>query len=205
MIGLVMKRVGERFALVAAAGELAIEFGILSWRVGEAEDGVAACFDAWFKERGGTGPAELVDGIAQVRRFIELHAASRFSEWKTNSEMGWDYTNGLPTRERVGYRRKLESGQTEYYIFPGVWKTEVCKGYDSRALAEELVRLKIIIPDTYGKPMSPQRPPGSEKTLRLYRLSSEILEAYAAADRDDQKVVPGESTKRKRRRGPVDC
>ena len=73
-----MSRVGRRFGLIAAAGELAAGLGILPWPEGEAERAAARCFNDWLQARGGTGSAELRDGIAQVRAFLEAHGSSRF-------------------------------------------------------------------------------------------------------------------------------
>ena len=42
-----ISRVAKRFALVAAAGELAIKAGVLPWQAGAAGAFVAECFEAW--------------------------------------------------------------------------------------------------------------------------------------------------------------
>jgi putative DNA primase/helicase len=47
-----VQRVARRFALVAAAGELAASLGVLPWPEGEASKGVARCFEAWQEARG---------------------------------------------------------------------------------------------------------------------------------------------------------
>ena len=49
------QRVGERFAVVAAAGELAAGAGLLGWGEGEATQATKRCFDAWLAARGGHG------------------------------------------------------------------------------------------------------------------------------------------------------
>ena len=45
----------HRFALVAVAGELATEFGILPWDKGDATKAADICFAAWLDERGHLG------------------------------------------------------------------------------------------------------------------------------------------------------
>jgi hypothetical protein len=78
------KQVGRalgRFALVAAAGELAIALGVLPWPEGEATQGSGICFRAWVEQRGGTGSTEIAAGLAKVRKFFELHGESRFTPW----------------------------------------------------------------------------------------------------------------------------
>ena len=76
-----VRRVAQRFALIGAAGELAREFGILPWPEGEAAKAASVCFNDWMRARGGHGAAELRDGIAQVRHFLELEGSSRFECW----------------------------------------------------------------------------------------------------------------------------
>jgi len=71
-------RVANRFALVAATGELATALGIFPWSPGEATAGVARCFTDWLTQRGGTGSLEAIEAVRAVRRFIEAHGNARF-------------------------------------------------------------------------------------------------------------------------------
>jgi putative DNA primase/helicase len=48
-------RAGDRFALVAAAGELLTEVGITGWKPGEAMEGTGKCFREWIKALGTDG------------------------------------------------------------------------------------------------------------------------------------------------------
>ena len=72
-----VSRVARRFALVAAAGEMASTMGILPWPDGEAKRAAGSCFQAWLSRRGGKGPAEILEGVKQVRSCITAHGASR--------------------------------------------------------------------------------------------------------------------------------
>jgi putative DNA primase/helicase len=74
-------RAAHRFAIIAAAGELASQFGIVPWPDGAATWGARVCFEAWLKARGGAGNQEPRDMLAQVRHFLELHGESRFTAW----------------------------------------------------------------------------------------------------------------------------
>ena len=73
-----MARVADRFALIAAGGELAAGFGIVPWPAGEAVRAAARCLADWRRGRGGDGPAEAAAGLAQVRRFLEVNGEGRF-------------------------------------------------------------------------------------------------------------------------------
>ncbi|WP_234706329.1 DUF927 domain-containing protein [Xanthomonas citri] len=55
-----VRRVAERFAIVAFAGELAstCRHQLTGWQKGEATKGVATCFQAWLQRRGGSGSAD---------------------------------------------------------------------------------------------------------------------------------------------------
>jgi putative DNA primase/helicase len=74
-------RAAHRFAVIAAAGELASQFGIVPWPDGAATWGARVCFEAWLQARGGAGNQEPRDMLAQVRHFLEQHGESRFTPW----------------------------------------------------------------------------------------------------------------------------
>lgn len=163
-------RVAQRFALVAAAGELASRLGILPWPAGEAAAGTARCFRDWLDGRGGVEPAETRDGIAQVRAFFEAHGESRFTLWAADTE-----DSHRPTINRAGFRRvDREQGTAEYYVLPEAWKKEVCAGFEPVALARVLADRGLLTPDRDGKLQSRHRLPGFGPT-RCYRLSAAIL------------------------------
>ena len=52
-----VRSVAGRFALIATAGELARDYGVLPWPEGEALRAAGACLSAWLEQRGGSGPA----------------------------------------------------------------------------------------------------------------------------------------------------
>ncbi|PKO27431.1 MAG: hypothetical protein CVU36_20425 [Betaproteobacteria bacterium HGW-Betaproteobacteria-9] len=153
-------RVGARFALVGAAGELATAAGLTGWAAGESERAARECFNAWLAARGGIGNGEVVAMLRQVRSFYELNGAGRFTSFHRGAD---DHApdKGL----RAGARRMLSpDGKTidsnadhqreygervssvqaqdvrhEYLTFPVVFQTEVCKGFDHKAMARVLV------------------------------------------------------------------
>src|SRR5690606_25099198 len=67
------RRVAGRFALVAAAGELATQWGVTGWPPGESMTAAITCFKAWLSGYGGEGNKEEREMLAQVRRFLEAH------------------------------------------------------------------------------------------------------------------------------------
>ena len=76
-----VKRVGRRFGLVAAAGELATTFGITGWEKGAATKAVSQCFHDWLDNRGDDQDLEEQKILSQIQLFFELHGESRFAPW----------------------------------------------------------------------------------------------------------------------------
>lgn len=133
-----VSRVCNRFAIVAAAGELATSYGILPWQQGEAFKAASICFSAWLDARGGLGSAELKDGLSQVCMFFQLHGSSRFEN--LDNEIEQRIVN------RAGYRKRI-NGEDCFCVFPEVFRTEICQGLDSKYIGAELERLGLLHTD----------------------------------------------------------
>lgn len=145
------ERMARRVALVAAAGELATSFEITGWQDGEATRAAGICFQAWLSARGGAERQEDAAALAQIRRFFELHGESRFSLWDSHDD------RVVPNR--AGFRRLTPDG-LEFYVFPEVFKTELCAGFDPRQVARLLVDRGWLKPSSEGKFQIHQRLPG---------------------------------------------
>lgn len=162
-----VRRVAERFGLLAAAGELASELGVLPWSAGAALAGVERCFDAWLEERGTAGPGELAEGVEQVRSFFAAHGSARFEP------MG-NVTCEMRVPNRAGWWRDDGTGRREWLVPPSVFKGELARGFDSKALASELVELGCLLPDEAGKTAQRVTIPGLGR-LRVYRFTAAVL------------------------------
>ncbi len=136
-----VKRVAERFTIVAAAGELAIDLGILPYQSGETFDAAATCFKAWLEtERECTESSYEADAmVRQVRSFIESHHASHFTLIDENSN---DLESHKSVTNLVGYKRKVNVDNDfvgyEFFVFPESMRTEVCKGLDCKQVCKVL-------------------------------------------------------------------
>src|SRR5690606_2423746 len=73
-----VKRAASRLGLIAAAGELATEFGLTGWTKGEALNAALEVFRLWLEGRGGGGSSEAREAIERVREFLVKHGSSRF-------------------------------------------------------------------------------------------------------------------------------
>lgn len=153
-----VRRVGTRFALVAAAGELAIQAGVLPWATGSAIDAARHCFNAWLGARGHTENFEQAAMLRQVRAYLETHGDALFT-WMHRAHD--DHRQNTPYR--AGFKRWVdEEGEpikvdaatdyvekrsdwserahalTEFLVLPEAFKREVCKGFDPAVVAELL-------------------------------------------------------------------
>lgn len=174
-----VRSVAARFALIAAAGELATDYGVLPWARGEALKAAGVCFQAWLAERGSTGAGEDVKAIEQVRAFIEQHGESRFTNLERLASLAADL-GAIPdskTINRAGFKRKVgtpDGDQWEYLILPEMWKAEVCKGLDGNRAAKVLRDTGYLVPGDGKNTASKVRIPG-EGRLRVYVVKGNIL------------------------------
>jgi len=190
------ERVGARFALVGAAGELATEAGLTGWPVGESERGARACFDAWLAARGGAGNGEVLAMLRAVRRFLETHGEGRFAMWhrgaddhapktlqragvrrmlnadgepiKSNSQHGTEYGDRMP----VGMG---EDVSFEYFVLAETFKSEVCQGFDHVAVCKVLELHGCLAVKEPGRYTTSARLPGIGK-VRCYCIPPAIFE-----------------------------
>jgi putative DNA primase/helicase len=191
-----VQRVGRRFALVAAAGELATAAGVTGWPVGEAARGVRACFEAWMAARGGIGDAEEGHMLRQVQRLLEERGASNFAWWH---RVGDDRAP-TPT-ERWGLRRLVdgkgkpvtrsdEDGATynraaefldddegtsvEFYVLAEAFKGKLCEGFDHVSVARLLLKRGHLVPESPARLDRKERVKGMG-LVRVYRLKASVL------------------------------
>lgn len=156
-------RVLNRFALIAAAGTLAMELGITGWPQEEAFWAAKQCFDAWLQNRGGITAQEGHEILRQVRHFFELHGDARFTV------IGIDDLR--VTSNRAGYKRWID-GNWHFYVLPECFKQDICSGLDASAATAILTEKGWLMPDSQGKSTRAENLPWSEKTTRCYRFDS---------------------------------
>ena len=125
-------RVASRFALVAAGGILAGEFGITGWTDQDSVECVEKLFDEWLDKRGTAGSYDTAQGVRQVLAFLEQHGGSRFQSIL-------DPTAKIPNR--AGFKRDGLDGATKYLILRDAFEREVCRGFQHVSVAKELERL----------------------------------------------------------------
>ena len=160
-------RVARRFALVAAAGELATVLGLTGWPQGESVTAARMCFASWIESFGGTDCKERRGLLNQVRGFFEKHGSSRF-EWVESS--GTD-----KTKDRAGFYKTKDNyeggAKVFYYVLQETFKTEVCKNFNYKAAIQELIDAGWLIPGNDGRPMQKPRIKALGSTVWVYAFN----------------------------------
>jgi putative DNA primase/helicase len=171
-------RVAKRFALVAAALELAGEWGLTGWERNMGTHAAMACFADGLTQRGGAGDHEESAILAQVKAFFEAHAESRFADWHGAEKAdALEQEERRPVAQRVGFRRRDKGEGFAYYVFPEAFKREICAGLDADRAAQTLARRGWIQPDNKGKNTQSRKIPGLGKSTRCYVFTPKLWEA----------------------------
>jgi putative DNA primase/helicase len=166
-------RVGQKFALVAAVGELAIVSGILPWPVGEAEEACVRLFSDWLAARGGTQAHEGKDAEKNLKAFISEHGSARFeASWQDEAKNG---VVDRKTIQRAGFKRMTDAETWEYFILPPVFEKEVIGSLNKSLVKGYLAQRGLIIRDAGGKHTISMRVPGVGQ-VRLYHIPASILD-----------------------------
>jgi putative DNA primase/helicase len=154
-------RVADRLGLVAAAGELAIDLGILPWQAGTVAGAVKVIFDGWHEDRGGDDPAEVRAAIEQIRGILERYGDSRFDAPNPTPD-------SRPVIDRLGYVHG-EGGGRQWWILPQTFRDVFCAGLDPKMIAKALAERGLLVKGEDGK------------TSRLVRINGETTRVYVLA------------------------
>jgi len=168
-------RVADRFAVMATAGELAIEYKLINWPEGTAASACRLLFTEWLA-RMGDGNAEDRQILRSVADFIALHGDSRFSDIKAQ------YPNQT-VRDRAGFY-ELEFDR-RLYLFNTPALVEAASGYGKERIIRALVTAGALAKadeETKGTRRTKKyRTPGGGST-RFYVIDPERLESEGAAN-----------------------
>lgn len=143
-----IKRAANRFALVAAAGELARE--VTGWPDGESFRGVKACFNSWLAGRG-EGSHESNQAIESVKAQLLTWGDSRFGQAMNSPVWG----------VKVG---------GDFWVYPAAFREELCRGLDHRNVARVLHESDFL-PSSAAVT---KRIPGGE-SRKVYVISGKLL------------------------------
>jgi putative DNA primase/helicase len=165
----------NRFALVAAAGELATRLGVTSWPEGESLRAVRVCLKAWLAERGHLGNKEDAATLEQVRGFVTAHQYTRFADWFDTSHR---------PANMVGYR-KAESDGVSFFVLPPGW-AEITKGRDPKRAALLCLEAGYLLTGKDKKRLQRKaRLPGMSGSVWAYLLTERVLADEAEGLEDE--------------------
>lgn len=156
-------RVLQRFSLVAAAGELAIAYGILPWPKGEAIQVAKRNFENWLDNWSVSSSKESDKLVQQIRSLLQEFGPSRFpllDDFKRTS-----FSNG---QKLWGFR--IQNGETwEWIILSEIFRNQLCKGFDLKKSIKDLKELGFL-----AKSSVPMRLPDLGLT-RVFVLDEKIV------------------------------
>lgn len=129
-----------RFALAAFAGELATEWGLTGWAVGDA---VKAAVQGLYSWRRGRPDQQMEESQIKdaLKRYIERHGDGRFSDVRDQDAV---------VRERAGWWR--DQGESREYLFTGEGLRESLEGHDFSKAVSRLCALGLILCGKDGSP-----------------------------------------------------
>jgi len=161
-------RVCERFALIAAAGELASSYGITQWETGEAHEAIHQCFYDWLAQRGNVENQEKHTILSQIKRFFEAHGESRFTDINNQNSR---------TINRAGFKETdTHQDTTTYYVMSEIFREEICAGLNPKTVAHTLLAEGWLKPDANNAPYRRERLPGMGQ-VRCYVFTNTMWES----------------------------
>ena len=159
-----VRRVAEKFALLASAGLLAIQAKVLDWPAKSVEAACLNQLNQWILARGGVAANEDQQAIRQVRSFIEQHGESRF----TPKQNGYS----SQVRQRAGWI-DTSGPQTLYLFYPTGWR-EATEGLSPDRAAKALMAAGYLVPDG-NRPQRKVSLPDNTRP-RMYCVKGSILD-----------------------------
>jgi putative DNA primase/helicase len=179
-----VRRVANRFGLVAVAGEMAIEAGILPWTPGTANWAAVECLQSWIDLRGGVDSSEKAQAAKGVLDFL-IRESSRFAPRRDDSS--------LDRRGLAGWYEPSPNGDgRDYHMTPQALKEAIGRIPLDRAV-KDLIEAKLIV----GTDAKKDRHRGQHQvTVKgggrpwVYTITAAAREAFEAGERGLPPVAP---------------
>jgi uncharacterized protein (DUF927 family) len=174
-----VQRAAKRFALVAVAGGLAVDLGILPWQQRGVYGAVSSLFRRFITARGGAG-SDTERAVDRLRNFILTHGAGRFRDFDCETDR---------IQNLVGYRNRTEG----IFYFTSDGFKEACDGHDIQDVARLLRARGVLRAPDGGHLTERVTIPGVGRT-RLYTVLADILDGVAEVP-DHWTTLPLESVR----------
>lgn len=152
-------RVINSLATIALAGEMATDYGITGWEIGEVKSAIVAVFGHW-KDSNNSPSIEHTAVLDAVRAFIEQYGQSRFIPL-LNGEADSDYRVNNSAGYVTDYRGKKS------YLFHKAGMREVLAHYEFELSVAILIKEGWLLRDSNGDNVQHKTSDGRK---RLYTI-----------------------------------
>jgi len=190
-----VKRVASAFALVAAAGALAVEWGVCPWPepgrpVGDsfldAFNAAGLMFKAWLNERPTVRNLEEAQILTHVRKLMDANWQARFIDWGRVTEDNADLSRMAAVHNALGFRKRAQEWTAEnqhfhFYITRGQFAEEFATkgGFKPRRVAQVLRDRGILKCDGENLTWKEQLPNGDSRSYCIRGRQLWEIEPYA--------------------------
>jgi putative DNA primase/helicase len=166
----------NRFALVAAALNMASEAGIVPWAVADIDAAIIACVERWLSQRGNIDTAgELLREIRRRRQMFAATIGDRFIH------LGLRGRRLVPSS--AADQRKMDAEQQfdgyvkerRILVRPDAWR-RLWAGLDADAVKEQLRRAELLIAGPNGDVPSLEKFKSNAPPARFYVLAPAFVE-----------------------------
>jgi len=171
-------RVARSFAVIALAGELAIEWAILPWEPGSVTNAAVDIYNYWRSTQPQSAKSkETAQLIAAVKAFIETRDAD-FSnaDWMPEyDEDSGRIINPEPViRERAGYRKEINDNRVYCFNVEGLKRAS--SNFGARKAAEILDAAGALVEKDPGKKTKKIWIPQLKRSVSFYVVDPEKLD-----------------------------
>ncbi len=166
------RRVLDRLGVILLAGLLAARFAIVPFTEDEIIKSIRHVRDLWLEDSHDI--SDVTRAIAAIINFLQTQV-SRFKKIPVETT---DNEKFEP-RDLAGFIT-----HDQYYIFPEVFRNEVCAGFDCASVCDELKTLGFLVTQEGSKHVSRRSTPLNSRTS-VYVLNKSIL-AYEAPKTDSK-------------------
>lgn len=155
-------RIADRFSLIAAAGELATQFGVLPWPHGTALAAMRQLYGEWLAQAG-SGESEDKRVLQQITDFLGRHR-NRFPDLRTAEHVP----------HQAGWVQRIGDGTTSLYLFSRSSLGEACPGLGIDRVVRILNEHGVIASHDRGRLTKKTRLPDGSN-VGLYALDPSRL------------------------------
>lgn len=172
-------RGAHRFALAAAAGEMAAAFGVVPWSENAAFNACMAVFEGWATAFGRSAPREEQSVLQVLASAIEMQQA-RFARLDESGPEEWDPEDSNAREARalstLGYVHR-HGADTYYLIHQSGW-SEIFQGHDAAFAAKSVDKAGYLLRGEGSHMKRNKRVQGTPR--RFYWVRAALLSHEAA-------------------------